>query len=156
MILNGLSVAKNCLKPGSAPLNCGLAHRVIKFNQKVWLVSYTKMDTVKQKAKNDSEEDFFKLMNNSFFGKTMENVRKHSNIKLAITEKRRDYLVSEPNYHSTNIFTGDLLTIELRRKQIIMNKPVYLGLSMLELSRIVMYKFWHGKVKLKYGEKAKL
>ena len=68
-------------------------------------------------------------MNNAVFGKTMENVRKHRNNKLVTTERRRNYLVSEPNYHTAKFLTENLLAIEMRKTQIIMNKPVYLGLS---------------------------
>ena len=68
----------------------------------------------------------------------MENVRKHRNIKLVITERRRNYLVSEPNYHTTKFFTGNLLTTEMRKTQILMSMPVYLGLSVLDLSKTVM------------------
>ena len=95
-------------------------------------------------------------MNNSAFGKTMENVRKHRDIKLVTTEKRRNYLVSEPNCHSTKFFAKNLLAIEMRKTQIFMNKPVYLDLSILELSKIVMYEFWYEYVVPKYGENAKL
>ena len=87
-------------------LNHGLilkkVHRVIKFNQKAWLEPYIKMNTDLRKiAKNDFENIFFKLMNNEVFGKTMDNVRKHRDIKLLTTESRRNYLVLEPNYHTT-------------------------------------------------------
>ena len=95
-------------------------------------------------------------MNNAVFGKTVENVRKHRNIKLVTTERRRNYLVAEPNYHTTKFFTENLSAIEMRKTQIIMKKPVYLGLSILDLSKTVMYEFWYGYVKLKYGENAKL
>ena len=84
---------------------------------------------------------FFKLISNSIFRKTMENVRKHRDIKLVTTEKRRNYLVSEPNYQSAKFFSENLLAIEMRKTQLFMNKPVYLGLSILELSKIVMHKF---------------
>ena len=84
---------------------------------------------------------FFKMISNSIFRKTMENVRKHKDIKLVTTEKRRNYLVSEPNYQSTKFFSENLLAIEMRKTQLFMNKPVYLGLSILELSKIVMHKF---------------
>ena len=94
-------------------------------------------------------------MNNAVFGKTMENVRKHRDIKLVTTERRRNYLVSEPNYHTTKFFTENLLAIEMRKTQILMNKPVYLGLSILDLSKTVMYEFWYDYVKPKYGENAK-
>ena len=95
-------------------------------------------------------------MNNAVFGKTMENVRKHRNIKLVTTERRRNYIVSEPNYHTTKFFTENLLAIEMRKTQILMNNPVYLGLSILDLSKIVMYEFWYDYVKPKYGENVKL
>ena len=101
-------------------------HRVIKFNQHPWLNPYIDMNT-KQKSKNNFEKDFLKLMNNAVFGKTMENVRKHGNIKLVTTERRRNYLLSEPNYHTTKFFTENVLAIEIRKTQILMNKPVYLG-----------------------------
>ena len=93
-------------------------------------------------------------MNNAVFGKTMEIVRKHRDIKLVTTKRRRNYLVSEPNYHTTKFFTENLLAIEMKKTEILMNKPVYLGLSILELSKILMYEFWYDYVKLKYGEKA--
>ena len=77
-------------------------HRVIKFNQNAWLKPYIDMNTkLRQKAKNNFEKDFFKLISDAVFGKTMENVGKHRNIKLVTTERRRNYLVSEPNYHTT-------------------------------------------------------
>ena len=110
---------------------------------------------LKQKAKNNFEKDF-KLMNNAVFGKTMENVRKHRNIKLLTKEMRRNYLVSEPDYHTTKVFTENLLAIEMRKTQVLMNKPVYLGLSILDLSKTVMYEFWYDYVKPKYDENAKL
>ena len=142
-------------------LNHGLVlkkvHRVIKFNQNAWLKPYIDMNTdLRKKAKNDFEKDFFKLMNNAVFGKTMENVRKHRNIKLVTTERRRNYLVLEPNFHTTKFFTEHLLAIEMRKTQMLMNKPIYLGLSTLDLSKILMYEFWYDYVKPKYGENAKL
>ena len=89
-------------------------HRDIKFNQNAWLKPYIDMKTdLRKKAKNDFEKDFVKLMNNAVFGKTMENVRKDSDIKLVTTEKRRNYLLSEPNYHTTNLFPENLLAIEM-------------------------------------------
>ena len=99
-------------------LNHGLVlkkvHRVIKFNQNAWLKPYIDMNTdLRKKAKNDFEKDFFKLMNNAVFGKTMENVRKHRDIKLVTTERRRNYLVSEPNYHTITFVTENLLAMEI-------------------------------------------
>ena len=81
------------------------------------------------------------ILNNALFVKIMENVRKHRDIKLVTTERRRNYLVSEPNYHTPKFFIEHLLTIEMKNSEIIMNKPVYLELSILELSKISMYQF---------------
>ena len=86
----------------------------------------------------------------------MEDVRKHRDIKLVTTEKRRNYLVSEPNYHTTKFFTENLLAIEIRKTEILINKPVYLSLSILDLSKTVMYEFCDDHVKPKYGKNAKL
>ena len=102
-------------------LNHGLilkkVHRVIKFNQRAWFKPYIDVNTKKRKeAKNEFEKDFFKLMNNSVFGKTMENVRKHRDIKLVTTDGKRNKLVSEPNYHTTKNFSENLLAIEMKKK----------------------------------------
>ena len=91
-------------------------------------------------------------MNNAVFRKTMENVRKHRDIKLVTIERRRNYLVLEPNYYTTRFFTENLLATEMKKTEILMNKPVYLGLSILELSKILMYDFWYVYIKPKYGE----
>ena len=82
------------------------------------------------------------MINNAVFGKNMKNVRKYREIKLATTERRRNYLVSEPNYHTTKFFTEHLLATE-----ILMNKPAYLGLSIANLSKLLMQEFWHNYVK---------
>ena len=100
-------------------------HRVIKFDQKTWLKSYIDMNTkLKTEAKNDFEKYFFKLMNNSVFGKTMENERKHRDIKLVTTDKRRNQLASEPNYQTTKNFSKNLMAIEMKKTKVKMNKPV--------------------------------
>ena len=117
-------------------LNHGLllkkVHRVIQFNQEAWLKEYIDMNTeLRKQAKNAFEKDFFKLMNNSVFGKTMENVRRHRDIKLVTTDKRRNQLVLEPNYHTTKYFPKNLLAIEMKKIKVKMDKQVYLGLSML-------------------------
>ena len=115
-------------------LNHGLKfkkiHRTIEFNQKAWLKPYIDMNTELRKlAKNDFEKDLFKLMNNSVFGKTMENIRKRRDIKLVTTDKKRRKLVSEPNYHTINLISEDLSIIEMKKTKVKMNKPIYLGLS---------------------------
>ena len=137
-------------------LNHGLilknVHRVIQFNQKAWLKPYIDMNTeLRKKAKNDFEKDFFKLMNNAVFGITMENVRKHRDIKLVTTDKRRNQLVSAPNYHAIKWFSENLVAIEMKKTKVTMNKPIYLGLSILEINKILMYEFWYDYMKPKYG-----
>ena len=95
-------------------------------------------------------------MNNSVFGKTMENVRKHRDIKLVTTEEKRIKLVSEPNYHTTKYFSKNLLAIEMKETKVKMNKPVYLGMPILGISKTLMYEFWSDYVKQKYKDKVKL
>ena len=95
-------------------------------------------------------------MNNAVFGKTMENVRKNRDIKLVTTERRRNYLVIEPNYYTAKLFTKNLLAIEMKKTQITINKLVYLGLLILDLNKTVMYDFWYDYIKPKYAEKTKL
>ena len=92
-------------------------------------------------AKNNTEKDFFKLMNTAIFGKTMENVRKRRYIKLVTTDKRRNRLASEPNYHATKYFSENLMAIEMKKTKVKMNKPIYLGMSILDISKTLMYEF---------------
>ena len=124
-------------------LNHGLilkkVHRVMQFNQEAWLKPCINLKTeLRKQANNDFEKDFHKLMNNAVFGKIMENVRKHRDIKLVTTDKRRNQLVSEPNYHTTKWFSEKLSAIEMKKTKVKMNKPVYLGLSILEISKTLM------------------
>ena len=111
---------------------------------------------LRTEAKNEFEKDFFKLMNNSVFGKTMENMRKHRDIKLVTTDEKRNKLVSETNYHTTKCFSENLLAIEMKKTKVKMNKPVYLGMSILDISKTLMYEFWYDYLKPKYNDKAKL
>ena len=111
---------------------------------------------LRKNALNDFEKDLFKLMNNAVFGKTMENVRKHRDIKLATTDKRTNQLVTELNYYAIKCFSENLLAIEMKKAKVKMNKPIYLGLSILEISKILMYEFWYDNMKPKYGDNVKL
>ena len=95
-------------------------------------------------------------MINIVFGKTMENLRKHRNIKFVTTERRRNYLASELNYHNMIFFTENLLAKEMWKTQILMNKTIYLGLSILDLSKTAMYEFFFDYAKPKYGANAKV
>ena len=133
-------------------------HRATEFNQEVWLKLYIDTNTgLRKNGKHDYEIDFFKLMTSAVFGKTLENMTKHRGIKLVTTETTRNYLVLEPNYHTIKIFTDNLLAIEMKRTWILMNKFVYIGLLILEISNIAMYEFWYDYKKPKIRkEKAKL
>ena len=142
-------------------LNHGLKfkkiHRIIEFNQEAWLKPYTDMNTELRKvAKNDFKKDFFKLMNNSVFGKTMENMRKRRDIKLVTTDKKRSKLVSKPNYHTMNYISENLSIIEMRSTKVKMNKPIYLRLPISEISKLLMHEFWYDYMKPKYGDSVKL
>ena len=149
-----ISILKQALNYG---LKLKKVHRVIEFNQEAWLKKYIDMNTEsRKKASNDFEKDFFKLMNNAVFGKTMENVRKHRDIKLVKTDHKRNKLVSEPNYHTMNLIAENLSIIEMKKVKVKMNKPIYLGLSILEISKIIMHEFWYDYAKKKYRDMVKL
>ena len=107
-------------------------------------------------ANDDFQKDLFKLMNNAVFGKTMENILKHRDIKLVTTNKKRNKLVSEPNYHTINYISENLSIIEMNKTKVKLNKPIYLGLSILDISKILMYEFWCDYMKPKYGNRVKL
>ena len=110
---------------------------------------------LRKKAKNDFQKYLFKLMNNSAFGKTMENMRKYRDIKLATTDEKRNELVLEPNNHTRKRFSENFLAIEIKKKKK-MNKPQYLGMSILHICKTLMYKFWYDYFKPEYGDTAKL
>ena len=95
-------------------------------------------------------------MNNAVFGKTMENVRKHRDIKLVATDKKRSKLVSKPNYHTTKWFSETFLAIEMKKIKVKMSKPIYLGFSILGISKTLMFEFWYEYIKSKYGDNVRL
>ena len=149
-----INVLKQALDHG---LKLRKVHRVIEFDQEAWLKKYINFNTeLRKNALNDFEKDFFKLMNNAVFGKTMENVRKHRDIKLVKTDHRRNKLVSEPNHHTMKLINDNLAIIEMRKVKVKVNKPIYLGLSILDISKITMYEFWYDYVKNKYDSRANL
>ena len=144
-----------CLKAG---LKLKKIHRGIKFIESEWMKPYIEMNTnLRTKAKNNFEKDFFKLMNNSVFGKTMENIRNRVNVKLVNTEERLKKLTAKPNLKSPpKIFSENLASVHLKKTSLTMNKPVYLGMCILDLSKTIMYDFHYNYIKPKYGAKAKL
>ena len=142
-------------------LNLGMElkkiHRGIKFIESDFLKPYIDMNTnLRTEAKNDFEKDFFKLMNNSVFGKTMENIRNRVNIKLVDAGEQFKKLAAKPNYESRKIFNENLVSVHMKKTSLTMNKPVYLGMSILDISKTLMFDFHYKYIKPKYYKEAKL
>ena len=132
-------------------------HRTIEFKQSAWMKEYIDFNTsLRTAAKNDFVKDFYKLMNNSVFGKTMENIRKHRNIKLVNNEEEYLKNVMKPNFKSGTLLGPDLMGCEMGKVRIVMNKPVYLGQVILDLSKTIMYEFHYDYMIPKYGDRLKL
>ena len=143
-----------CLKAG---MKLKKIHRGIKFVESEWMKTYIDMNTkLRAEAKNNFEKDFYKLMNNSVFGKTMENIRNRVDVKLVNTEEKLRKLVAKPNFRSRKIFSENLVSVHMKKTSLTMNKPVYLGMCILDLSKTIMYDFHYNYIKKKYGDKAKL
>ena len=129
-------------------------HRTIQFKQSEWMKEYIDFNTrLRTAATNDFEKDFYKLMNNSVFGKTMENIRKHRNIKLVNNTVNYLKQVMKPNFKSGSLLGMDLMSCEMGKVRVKMNKPVYLGQAILDLSKTIMYEFHYDYMKKKYNEK---
>ena len=111
---------------------------------------------LRKNAKNDFEKDFFKLMNNSVFGKTMENIRNRVDIRLLNDRRKAEKLAAKPNFKHLTIFDENLISIHMKRTKIFFNKPVYRGMAILDLSKTLIYGFHYNYIKPKYNEKAKL
>ena len=132
-------------------------HRVLKFKQSPWLKQYIDFNTEKRKnAKNSFEKDFFKLMNNSVFGKTMENIRKRVDVRLVTDSKKLIKLVSKPTFVSSKIFNENLVAVHKIKESITLNRPAYLGMCILDLSKVLMYDFHYNYIKNKYGKNSRL
>ena len=138
-------------------LKIKIIHRVLKFDQSPWLKQYIDFNTEKRKhAKNTFEKDFFKLMNNSVFGKTMENLRKRVDVKLVTNEKKLDKLTSKLTYVSSKIFNENLMAVHKIKETLTLNRPAYVGMCILDLSKTLMYDFHYNYIKKKYNDRAKL
>ena len=132
-------------------------HRGVVFHDYPWMKEYIDFNTkLRMQSNNNFESNFFKLMNNSVFGKTIENIRKRTDIKLVKTPEQARKLINKPNYTGRKTFSDNLVAIHMAKTEIYMNKPVYLGMSILDISKTLMYDFHYGYIKPKYGEKAKL
>ena len=132
-------------------------HRGIKFEESPWLKKYIDLNTdLRSKANNEFEKDFFKLMNNSVFGKTMENIRNRVDIRLVNSEAKAKKLAAKPNFKHCNIFDENLVAIHMKKTKLVFNKPVYLGMCILDLSKTLMYDFHYNYIKNKFHDKATL
>ena len=130
---------------------------MLEFDQSPWLKQYIDFNTEKRKhARNLFEKDFFKLMNNSVFGKTMENLRKRVDVKLVTNEKKLLKLTSKPTYVSSKIFNENLGSVHKIKETLTLNRPAYVGMCILDLSKTLMYDFHYNYIKNKYGDRAKL
>ena len=132
-------------------------HRVLEFNQSPWLKQYIDFNTEKRKnSKNDFEKDFVKLMNNSVFGKTMENIRKRVDVRLVTDEKKLLKLTSKPTYVSSKIFNDNLVAVHKIKETLTLNRPAYVGMCILDLSKTLMHDFHYKYIKRNYKDKARL
>lgn len=126
-------------------------HRVLEFNQSDWLKKYIDFNTSKrQQSTSEFGKSFYKLLNNAFFGKSMESVRKRVNIRLISNGKQHLFQTSKPGFKRFSIFSPELVGVELSKPYIILDKPIYLGASILDLSKLLMYRFWYDTLKKKY------
>ncbi|GBN36509.1 hypothetical protein AVEN_10571-1 [Araneus ventricosus] len=132
-------------------------HRILQFDQSPWLKKYIDLNTeMRSKATNDFENDFYKLMNNSVFGKTMENIRKRLDIRLCCNSQKAEKLIAKPNFKGRTIFDESLVAIHMNKTKVLFNKPIYVGMSILDLSKHLMYDFHYNMMKPKCGEQIKL
>ncbi|XP_022794378.1 uncharacterized protein LOC111333124 [Stylophora pistillata] len=141
----------------SLGMKIGKIHRVISFDESPWMREYIDLNTdLRAKAQNDFEKDYFKLMNNSCFGKTMENIRKRVDVRLVNSEEKAKRLANKVNFDHCTIFSENLCAIHMKKTQVYFNKPLYLGMCILDLSKKLMYDFHYNYMKPKYGDRAKL
>ena len=132
-------------------------HRGIKFKQSPWMEPYIRKNTdLRKEAKNDFEKDFFKLMNNSVFGKTIENIRKRQSVILVDDRKKALKLSSKPNFDRATIFDEHLVAVHMKKTEVYFNKPIYVRQAILDLSKTLMFDFHYNYIRKKYGNKAEL
>ena len=132
-------------------------HSVISFNQKPWLQSYIDSNTQKRTlSNNDFGKDMYKNMNNSFSGKTMENVRKRENIDLVTNGDELKKMASKPTFKATRQFSDNLMAVHKHKLSVTLNKPIYLGFCILELSKLLMYEFFYNILVPKFEDNVNL
>ena len=132
-------------------------HRVLEFNQSPWLKKYIDFNTEKRKvAKSEFEKNFFKLMNNSVFGKTIENLRKRVNVSLITNPKKLLKHSSKPSFVSSKIFNENLVAVQKIKESLTLNCPAFVGMAILDLSKTLMYNMHYNYIKKRYGNNAQL
>ncbi|CAH3169886.1 unnamed protein product [Porites lobata] len=132
-------------------------HRGTSFNQSSWMEPYIRKNTeLRKTAANSFEKDFFKLMNNSVFGKTIENIRKRQNIILVDNREKASKLISRPNFDRATIFDRNLIAVHMKKTEVYFNKPVYVGQAILDLSKTLMFNFHYNYIQKKYKHRAEL
>ena len=145
---------RQCLELG---MRITAVHRGISFYQSSWMEPYIRKNTeLRKTAANSFEKDFFKLMNNSVFGKTIENIRKRQNIEFVDNRKKAAKLTSRPNFDRVTIFDRNLIAVHMKKTEVYFNKPVYVGQAILDLSKTLMFDFHYNYIRTKYGNKAEL
>ena len=132
-------------------------HRVLSFEQTSWMKNYIEFNTeMRKKANSNFEKDLFKLLNNSVFGKSMENVREYKNIRLITDSDHFTQVVADPRYEESVVFDDNLVAVKMKRVKVRLDKPIYVGFTVLELSKHLMYSFHYDHIVCNYGKKAKL
>ena len=141
----------------SLGLEIGNIHRGLRLEERDWLKQYIEMNTtLRTRAKIEFEKNLFKLMNNSVFGKTMENIDKRVDIRLVTNKEVALKLAARPNYNSLTFFAKNLIAVHMKKTKVYYNKPVYFGLCTLDICKLLMYDFHFNYIKDKYKNKAKL
>lgn len=134
-------------------------HRALRFQQSPWMEPYIRMNTeLRKKATSDFEKDLYKLMNNSVFGKTMENLRRRVDVKLvrANEEDKLRRLIASPAFARANIFDDDLAAVQMQKSRLVLNRPIYVGMSILDLSKTLMYDFYYKRLQRQYEDRCQL
>ena len=134
-------------------------HRALRFDQSPWMEPYIRMNTeLRKKATNAFEKDLYKLMNNSVFGKTMENLRRRVDVKLVRANEDDKFrrLIASPAFARANVFDDGLAAIQVHKSRLVLNRPVYVGMSILDLSKSLMYDFYYNQLKKEYGDRCQL
>ncbi|KYQ58873.1 hypothetical protein ALC60_02117, partial [Trachymyrmex zeteki] len=148
---------QQCMRHG---LHVTKIHRVLQFAQSPWIREYKELNTkFRTLAKNDFEKNLFKLMNNAVFGKTMENVRNHIDVKLLTQWNGRygaETMIAKPNFHSRNVFSENLIAIKMRKLEVKFNKPIYVGMCILDISKVCLYEFHHEYMLPLYRKKCEI